>query len=115
LRASDLFGRTGGEEFASLLPDTTPEDALWLAEQVRAAVETASHTMGDHTILVTVSVGVALSNDVTTDLAGLIKAADQALYCAKKAGRNRVEISSHVSDRAALTRPELSIQERSAA
>jgi diguanylate cyclase (GGDEF)-like protein len=115
LRASDLFGRIGGEEFASLLPDTTPEDALWLAERVRAAVETASHTMGDHTILVTVSVGVALSNDVTTDLAGLIKAADQALYCAKKAGRNRVEISSHVSDRAALTRPELSIQERSAA
>ena len=46
LRANDLFGRIGGEEFASLLPNTTPQDALWLAERVRAAVESASHPCG---------------------------------------------------------------------
>jgi diguanylate cyclase len=95
LRANDLFGRIGGEEFASLLPDTRRQDALWLAERVRAAVETASHSVGEHTIRATVSVGVALSNDATADLTGLLKAADQALYRAKEAGRNRVEISSH--------------------
>ena len=47
LRPNDLFGRIGGEEFASLLPNTTREDALWLAERVRAAVESASQRVGD--------------------------------------------------------------------
>jgi diguanylate cyclase (GGDEF)-like protein len=97
LRANDLFGRIGGEEFASLLPNTTPQHALWLAERVRAAVEAAAHSVGDHTIRVTVSVGVALSNDPTTDLGGLLQAADQALYRAKEAGRNCVETSSHLN------------------
>jgi GGDEF domain-containing protein len=45
-----LFGRIGGEEFASLLPNTTPQDALWQAERVRAAVEAASHSLGGRTI-----------------------------------------------------------------
>ena len=116
LRANDLFGRIGGEEFASLLPNTTPQDALWLAERVRAAVETASHPVGEHTIRATVSVGVALSNDPATDLAGLLKAADQALYRAKEAGRNRVETSPFVAEHVPLRRPNaLSIHKRSAA
>ena len=116
LRANDLFGRVGGEEFASLLPHTTPQDALWLAERVRAAVESASQSVGEQTIRATVSVGVALSNDATADLTGLLKAADQALYRAKEAGGNRVETSSSTVERAALRRPDgLSIQKRSAA
>ena len=94
LRANDLFGRIGGEEFASLLPNTTLQDALWLAERIRVAVELASHSVGENTVRVTVSVGVASSNDTTTDLADLLKAADEALYRAKEAGRNRVEASS---------------------
>ncbi|MGO9399727.1 MAG: GGDEF domain-containing protein [Xanthobacteraceae bacterium] len=104
LRPNDLFGRIGGEEFASLLPNTTRQDALWLAERVRAAVESASHRVGEHAIRATVSVGVvALSNDASADLAGLLKAADQTLYRAKEAGRNCVEISSYVAERAPLT------------
>jgi len=90
LRANDLFARIGGEEFAILLPDTTRQDALWLAERIRAAVETASHTVGDHAIRATVSAGVALSNDATADLAGLLKAADQTLYGWSQPGRNIV-------------------------
>jgi len=46
LRPNDLFGRIGGEEFASLLPDTGHHDAVWLAERVRSAVETSSHAFG---------------------------------------------------------------------
>jgi diguanylate cyclase (GGDEF)-like protein len=76
LRVNDLFGRIGGEEFASLLPNTTRQDALWLAERVRAAVESASHRVGEHAIRATVSVGVALSNDSTTNVDELLKAAD---------------------------------------
>jgi diguanylate cyclase (GGDEF)-like protein len=94
LRANDLFGRIGGEEFASLLPNTTQQDALWLAERVRASVESASLSVGEHAIRATVSVGVAPSNDATTDLNELLKAADQALYRAKALGRNRVELST---------------------
>jgi diguanylate cyclase (GGDEF)-like protein len=95
LRADDLFGRIGGEEFASLLPNTTPQDALWLAERVRTAVESASHSAGEHTIRAPVSAGVALSSNITADLKELLKAADQALYRAKALGRNRVEPSTH--------------------
>jgi diguanylate cyclase (GGDEF)-like protein len=95
LRVNDLFGRIGGEEFASLLPNTTRQDALWLAERVRAAVESASHRVGEHAIRATVSVGVALSNDSTTNVDELLKAADRALYRAKALGRNRGEPSTH--------------------
>ena len=116
LRPSDLFGRIGGEEFACLLPDTEPQDALWLAERVRAAVEAASHPAGEHSIRATVSVGAASSNDATADLTGLLNAADQALYRAKEAGRNRVEIASYAAERAPLRQPdEISIHKRSAA
>jgi diguanylate cyclase (GGDEF)-like protein len=117
LRDNDLFGRIGGEEFASLLPNTTRQDALSLAERVRAAVESASLRVGDHAIRATVSVGVVpLTNDASADLAGLLDAADHALYRAKEAGRNCVELSSFVAESAPLRRPrDLSIHKRSAA
>ena len=111
LRPNDLFGRIGGEEFASLLPDTGLEDAVWLADRIRAAFEAASHRVEKHTVRMTVSVGVVSSNEATVDLAGLLASADQALYRAKEAGRNRVETSS-----SAARRPDgLSIHKRSAA
>jgi diguanylate cyclase (GGDEF)-like protein len=93
LRPTDLFGRIGGEEFASLLPGTEQQDALWLAERLRTAFEGTFHTAGGRTLSATVSVGIAVSDDASVDLSALQKQADQALYRAKAQGRNRVEIS----------------------
>jgi len=93
LRSNDLFGRVGGEEFACLLPVTGRRDALMLAERVRAAFEAAYHTIGEHRLSATVSVGVAIADDSNVDLGTLLKHGDQALGRAKKAGRNCVEQS----------------------
>ena len=94
LRPTDLFGRIGGEEFASLLPDIARQDALVLAERLRAAFEATSHTVAEQPFTATVSVGVAISDDASFDLSALLDAADQALYRAKAMGRNRVELST---------------------
>jgi diguanylate cyclase (GGDEF)-like protein len=93
LRPADLFGRIGGEEFASLLPGTEQQEALWLAERLRTAFEGTSHTVGGRTLTATVSAGIAVSDDASVDLSALQKEADRALYRAKALGRNRVEIS----------------------
>jgi diguanylate cyclase (GGDEF)-like protein len=93
LRPTDLFGRIGGEEFAILLPDMIWQDALSLAERLRASFEATSHAIADQRLTATVSVGVAISDDLNFDMSTLLDAADQALYCAKALGRNRVELS----------------------
>ncbi|HEX3505271.1 MAG TPA: GGDEF domain-containing protein [Xanthobacteraceae bacterium] len=93
LRPTDLFGRIGGEEFATLLPGTDQQDALALAERLRTALEGTSHTVGGLRLSATVSVGIAVSDNADVDLGALLKEADQALYRAKELGRNRVEVS----------------------
>jgi diguanylate cyclase (GGDEF)-like protein len=98
LRPTDLFGRLGGEEFASLLPDTEQQDALRLAERLRNAFESTSHTVGERTLTTTVSIGIAVSDDAGADLNALQEEADQALYRAKALGRNRVEISGQADE-----------------
>jgi diguanylate cyclase (GGDEF)-like protein len=90
LRPTDLFGRIGGEEFAMLLPNTGEQDALRLAERLRTAFEATSYAVGGNALTATVSAGVAISDRANGDIVALIKAADQALYRAKVAGRNRV-------------------------
>jgi diguanylate cyclase (GGDEF)-like protein len=116
LRPNELFARIGGEEFVALLPNTRPREARSLAERVRTSFESACHRVEERIIRATVSVGVSLSNDGTADLAELLQSADQALYRAKEAGRNRVEISSDAAEWGADGEPgELSIRKRSAA
>ena len=104
LRPNDLFGRIGGEEFAGLLPDIGRHDALSLAERVRKAFEASFHTTGQYAFSSTVSVGVAISDNVQSDLNVLLSAADQALYRAKALGRNRVEPSPHWAERSTTER-----------
>jgi diguanylate cyclase (GGDEF)-like protein/PAS domain S-box-containing protein len=96
LRAADVLGRLGGEEFAILLPETDLKGALAVAERVRAAIEQSEVQSVDPdeperrtSIRITVSIGVAeLSNDESLET--LLKRADKALYAAKDLGRNRV-------------------------
>jgi diguanylate cyclase (GGDEF)-like protein len=90
LGAYGMAGRLGGEEFAILLPGTREEAALELAETVRRAFAEAAMSVGGHAVNGTVSIGVATSRIGTRDLLGLLSRADDALYRAKEAGRNRV-------------------------
>ncbi len=93
-RPSDLLARYGGEEFAFLLPETDAKGAAWLAGNIRQAVaELALHHGFSPTARhITISVGHATRKaDPERSSQYLLEAADQALYGAKKAGRNRVE------------------------
>jgi len=90
LRAGDIVGRFGGEEFVVLLPGADLEQAMSAAERCRAAVE--KMTIPDAPYLsVTASVGVAAFPDHGEDLDELLKASDRAMYAAKANGRNRIE------------------------
>jgi diguanylate cyclase (GGDEF)-like protein/PAS domain S-box-containing protein len=92
LRASDLPCRYGGEEFVILLPDTDQDAALECAERIRAAVAEARLEPSQEPI--TVSLGVAIQPNDGEVLRELIAAADEAMYRAKREGRNRVERAS---------------------
>jgi diguanylate cyclase (GGDEF)-like protein len=102
IRPTDLFGRIGGEEFAALLSDTSRQDALSLAERVRAAFGATRHSASESAFSSTCSVGVAVAEDGYSDLKALLDAADQALYRAKALGRNRVELSPHRAEQFAI-------------
>ncbi len=93
VRASDLPCRYGGEEFVILAPETTSEQARCLAERVRLAFREMSITVEPGTTH-TVSVGIAGSDRLDGALDGktLVTAADDALYRAKRQGRDRVEV-----------------------
>jgi len=92
VREIDVAARYGGEEFAVLLPGTTLEQAMLVAERVRAALASKPMSMGEHRsapVAITLSLGVAQMRQEDT-LATLAAAADGALYRAKSDGRNCV-------------------------
>jgi diguanylate cyclase (GGDEF)-like protein len=86
-RPTDLCVRMGGEEFAVLLPGCAPIQAMQIAERLRAAIA------GDAPLPITASAGVATLGVHVDAPADLLPAADEALYRAKHAGRDRVEVS----------------------
>ena len=90
LRSGNVIGRIGGEEFVVLAPDTSLEEALVLAERIRATVESTPLLVDGHLLQLTVSIGAAATEPGEHDVAGLLQRADAALYAAKHAGRNRV-------------------------
>ncbi len=89
-RTSDLLARLGGDEFALLLPHASLALARQIAERIRAAVADNPITTATGVVAVTLSLGVALPADGDTGLEALLIRADNALYTAKAAGRNRV-------------------------
>ena len=98
LRAPDIVGRWGGEEFIMLLPQTDLAGAAMLCERLRRAVETTPCEHAQGAIHVTMSFGVAVV-DLDSALEESAKQADAALYEAKHAGRNRVVLCGPEPDR----------------
>jgi diguanylate cyclase (GGDEF)-like protein len=92
LRASDVVGRLGGEEFVAVLPSTLADAAI-AAERVRAALVAASLERNGQRLAATVSIGVS-SGSPTAAVDLLLTRADEALYRAKANGRNRIETDS---------------------
>ncbi len=93
IRDVDIAARYGGEEFALILPHTSIENAAKFSERVRSSVDETDFQFDGNSIKVTVSLGVASFpvNDPKTHT-DIIRFADEALYAAKTAGRNRVEL-----------------------
>jgi len=97
LRAYDLAGRFGGEEFAILLPHAREVDALHVAERLRAHIAQMVIPVGDDPdsgpgVRVTISVGVASLDGTSRELTDMLAAADAALYYAKETGRNKTHV-----------------------
>jgi diguanylate cyclase (GGDEF)-like protein len=92
-RRGDSVCRIGGEEFLVICPNTDLKAAVLSAERLRATLASHPITIGTGQGRVTISIGVAARHDNTLDTDALVRLADQALYTAKQAGRNR--ISAH--------------------
>jgi diguanylate cyclase (GGDEF)-like protein/PAS domain S-box-containing protein len=93
VRKSDISCRYGGEEFVLVLPDSSLPDAAQRVEQLRVLIQHLQIQHGDQMIgPLTISAGVAQAEKLSTDASELLRAADNALYAAKKAGRNRVVV-----------------------
>ena len=93
VRADDTPARYGGEEFAVVLRRASPDQAVEVAERVRthiARLDPVQMGIGER---VTVSVGVAVADDHDSDVKRLLADADDALYRAKREGRNRVVLA----------------------
>lgn len=93
IRAMDIAGRYGGEEFAVILPETDAAAAAESAERLRRAVESAYR----QEVQVTASIGVACYPTDGDDVDALVQSADDALYQAKAAGKNRVIAKAEAS------------------
>ena len=93
VRPYDGIGRYGGEEFLIVLPDCDADNAVMLAQRLRASIEESALVLPEGIIPLTFSLGVS-TLEVGQDMKSLIAAADAALYRAKNYGRNRVELAT---------------------
>lgn len=90
VRRADVVGRSGGEEFLVMLPDTNLAEARLLAERLRRAVVESPANVGDRTVPFTVSIGIAVLSPDDLSIDASLARADRALYDAKRSGRNMV-------------------------
>ena len=116
IRASDLFGRYGGEEFMLILPETQHDEAVVLAEKLRTLV--ANHRLviaGNQHIQATISIGVAGDIGSQLQVDALVDQADAAMYAAKSLGRDRTYLFRAVDESAPVRRAPISADRRAAA
>lgn len=106
LRATDIIGRLGGEEFAAVLPATSLPSARVAAERVRSAFEAVALKIDGLAVKGTVSIGVAAVLDSDAEIETMLEQADKALYAAKAGGRNRVVLAGSPGYEAARTAEE---------
>ena len=92
LRKSDIFGRLGGEEFGILLPGVSLTTVRQRAEAIRSTIAATSDDEDTRGVVISASLGVASTEHAGYDLRQLMADADNALYRAKRGGRNRVEL-----------------------
>lgn len=91
--SSELIGRYGGEEFAVIIPGLSQIRAAQRVDEIRQAFAKLKHVAGEQTLQSTFSAGVAyLQDGMSASL--LVEAADQALYQAKRAGRNQIGMAA---------------------
>lgn len=96
IRDNDLPFRYGGEEFAVLLPSTDLESGKMVAERIRENVEMMVYDKGNYNVRITISIGCACCPTNADSIRNLIILADEALYCAKKTGKNKVITADEV-------------------
>jgi diguanylate cyclase (GGDEF)-like protein/PAS domain S-box-containing protein len=101
LRGMDTVGRWGGEEFVVILPELEAEEALHLAEEIRATV--AAHTFRVGGVHLTCSIGLASYPVHAQEREGMLRAADSAMYGAKRFGRNQVRAATDPAVQALFT------------
>ena len=90
-RQTDVVARLAGDEFVILMPETSADEALRAAERIRKAVSKEPISDGERSMPATVSVGIGtVQNGKAGTPESLLKQADDAMYAAKEAGRNRV-------------------------
>ncbi|HOK41237.1 MAG TPA: GGDEF domain-containing protein [bacterium] len=92
IRESDYVGRYGGEEFMIILTEANKENANKIAERIRQNIESNYIYYKNNKLKITISIGISTYPEDGNDEEEIIKAADKALYTAKKKGRNRVEL-----------------------
>jgi diguanylate cyclase (GGDEF)-like protein len=103
LRPSDISGRWGGEEFLVVLPETPVDGAVEVAERIRSTFAATEFDAGDgQSVSITASFGVAGLRPRMTSR-DLVREADEALYAAKRLGKNRVEVAAEAAAPAAST------------
>jgi diguanylate cyclase (GGDEF)-like protein len=106
VRQYDSIGRYGGEEFLILFPGCSETDAFAQADRLRRQLSQTEMSVNDSALRVTASFGVTCAVPGETHVAEtLIRRADEALYLAKKSGRNRVEMLTCRAEPPTLTQP----------
>jgi diguanylate cyclase (GGDEF)-like protein len=98
IRTYDTLGRYGGEEFLIVAPGCDAEATALLADRIRRCIAADPVCTGKSLLPLTLSIGTAISDNHCREASLLIRAADQALYRAKNAGRNRVETSASAAN-----------------